>query len=91
MRDKAIDEVTSQLFPLADRLILTAPDFPRALRPEAILELHGHPNATITTTIPDAIAIARNAPPEAAVFFTGSLFVVGEVRGLLLGARPALP
>ncbi len=32
MRDKAIEEVTTRLFPLADRLILTAPDFPRALR-----------------------------------------------------------
>ncbi|MGC2662352.1 MAG: folylpolyglutamate synthase/dihydrofolate synthase family protein [Bryobacteraceae bacterium] len=89
MRDKAIDEVTSQLFPLADRLILTAPDFPRALRPEAILEVADHPNVTIAATIPDAIALANNAPPDAAVFFTGSLFLVGEVRGLLLGSRPA--
>lgn len=87
MRDKAIDEVTSQLFPLADRLILTAPDFPRALRPEAIRDLAGHPKATIAPAVPDAIAIARNAPPETAIFFTGSLFLVGEVRGLLLGDR----
>jgi dihydrofolate synthase/folylpolyglutamate synthase len=91
MRDKAIDEVTAQLFPLADRLILTAPDFPRALRPEAILELAGHPNATIALTVLDAIDVARNAPPETTVFFTGSLFLVGEVRGLLLGSRPPLP
>ena len=88
MRDKAIDEVTSELFPLADRLILTAPDFPRALRPEAIRDLSGHTNATIAATVPDAIDIARNAPPETTVFFTGSLFLVGEARGLLLGARP---
>jgi dihydrofolate synthase/folylpolyglutamate synthase len=91
MRDKAIDEVTAQLFPLADRLILTAPDFPRALRPEAILDLAGHPNATIAPSVPDAIDIARNAPPDTTVFFTGSLFLVGEARGLLLGSHPALP
>lgn len=92
MRDKAIDEVTAQLFPLAGRLILTAPDFPRALRPEAILELTGrHSNATVAPNVPDAIDIARNAPPEVTVFFTGSLFLVGEVRGLLLGSHPPLP
>ncbi|HEX4808092.1 MAG TPA: folylpolyglutamate synthase/dihydrofolate synthase family protein [Bryobacteraceae bacterium] len=91
MRDKAIDEVTAQLFPLADRLIVTAPDFPRALRPEAILEVAGHPNATIAPSVPAALTMARNAPREAAVFFTGSLFLVGEVRGLLLGSHPALP
>jgi dihydrofolate synthase/folylpolyglutamate synthase len=83
MRDKAIEEVTSQLFPLAQHLIVTMPDFPRALRPEAILEVNHHPNAVIAPTISQAIALARAAPPNAVVFFTGSLFVVGEVRGLL--------
>lgn len=84
MRDKAIDEVASQLFPLADRLILTAPNFPRALRPQAILEVASHSNAVIADTIPAAMEIARSAPQNAMVFFTGSLFVVGEVRGLLV-------
>jgi dihydrofolate synthase/folylpolyglutamate synthase len=84
MRDKAIDEVAAQLFPLADRLIVTAPDFPRALRPEAILELYPHPNAVATRNLPDAIALARGAPPETAVFFTGSLYLVGEARRLLV-------
>jgi dihydrofolate synthase/folylpolyglutamate synthase len=84
MRDKAIDEIAGHLFPLANRLIATAPDFARALRPEAILDIHNHPNALIAPTIPEAIAIARTAPKEALVFFTGSLFVVGEARHLLL-------
>jgi dihydrofolate synthase/folylpolyglutamate synthase len=83
MRDKAIDEVTAQLFPLASKLILTAPDFPRALRPEAILQVSDHPNAVIASTIPEAMELAKRAPREAIVFFTGSLFVVGEVRQLL--------
>jgi dihydrofolate synthase / folylpolyglutamate synthase len=85
MRDKAIDEVTEQLFPLADRLILTAPKFPRALRPEAILAVSSHPNARLAPTVPQAIDIARTAPPDAIVFFTGSLFLVGEARALLIG------
>jgi dihydrofolate synthase/folylpolyglutamate synthase len=85
MRDKAIEEVTDALFPLAERLIVTAPDFPRALRPEAILEMHSHPNATVARTVADAIDLARTAPPEAAVFFAGSLYLAGEARALLLG------
>ena len=83
MRDKAIEEVTAQLFPLADRLILTAPDFPRALRPQAILDVQDHANVTVTHSLPEAIAIAQTAPPNAAVFFSGSLYLVGEARKLL--------
>jgi dihydrofolate synthase / folylpolyglutamate synthase len=87
MRDKAIEEVTSQLFPLANRLIVTAPNFPRALRPEAILAVASHQNAAVTQTVSEAIELARAAPREAMVFFAGSLFLVGEARALLLGIR----
>ena len=88
MRDKAIEEVTEQLFPLADRLIVTAPDFPRALRGEAILEVTPHPNATVTENLNQAIAEIRHAPPDAAIFFTGSLYLVGEARAKLLRRQP---
>ena len=84
MRDKAVEEVAEQLFPIADRLIATAPDFPRALRPKAILELSSHRNGVAANTVAEAIQLARLAPPDAAVFFTGSLFVVGEARAILL-------
>lgn len=87
MRDKAIEEVTGQLFPLAERLIVTAPDFPRALRPEAILEIMNHPHASVTQTVGQAVEAARSASPDAVVFFTGSLFLVGEARALLLGRK----
>lgn len=83
MRDKAIEEVTATLFPLADRLVLTAPDFPRALRPEAILQTHEHPNRVLTQTVAEAVQLATQAPPEVVVFITGSLYVVGEARRLL--------
>jgi dihydrofolate synthase/folylpolyglutamate synthase len=86
MRDKAVEEVAEQLFPLADRIIATAPNFSRALRPQAILELSGHGEATTAASIAEAIQIARLAPPNAAVFFTGSLFLVGEARALLCGS-----
>ena len=85
MRDKAVEEVAEQLFPLASRIIATAPDFSRALRPQAILELSDHGEATTAATIAEAVQLARLAPPAAAVFFTGSLFLVGEARAILCG------
>jgi dihydrofolate synthase/folylpolyglutamate synthase len=91
MRDKAIDEVTSVLFPLATRLILTAPNFPRALRPESILQLHPHLNAIIAPTVHDAIDIALAAPADVIVFFTGSLFLVGEALALLAPRKTSIP
>ncbi|MFL6352496.1 MAG: bifunctional folylpolyglutamate synthase/dihydrofolate synthase [Bryobacteraceae bacterium] len=84
MRDKAIAEVTSELFPLAERIIVTAPNLPRALRPEAILDASEHSDSAIAETVQDAIEIARQAPKDVIVFFTGSLFLVGEARRLLL-------
>jgi dihydrofolate synthase/folylpolyglutamate synthase len=86
MRDKAVEEVAEQLFPLADKLIATAPDFPRALRPQAILELSTHREAVTAGTVAEAIQLARRAPRNAVVFFTGSLFLVGEARAILAGA-----
>jgi dihydrofolate synthase/folylpolyglutamate synthase len=84
MRDKAVEEVTAQLFPLASHLILTAPDFPRALRPEVLAEVTGHPGCVITQNSGEAIEIAERAPAGVIVFFTGSLYLVGEVRKKLL-------
>ncbi len=90
MRDKAIEEVTSLLFPLADCLIVTAPDFPRALRPEAILEVTQHGNATAAATLEEALRLAGDAPADASVFITGSLYLVGEARRILdLGTKLA--
>jgi dihydrofolate synthase / folylpolyglutamate synthase len=89
MRDKAVQEVAEQLFPLASKLILTAPDFPRALRPEAILSITSHPHPVLTATVKEAIELALTAPKEAAVFFTGSLYLVGEVRRALVDRSPA--
>ncbi len=90
MRDKAIEEVTALLFPLATHLIVTAPDFPRALRPEAILEVTGHCSVSVARNVAAAIQEARHAPPQAIVFFTGSLFLVGEARALLLATTKGI-
>ena len=83
MRDKAIDEVAGILFPAASELVLTAPDTPRALRPEALAEFAGRGH--IEPTVKAAIEYAQRAAAEDDVIvITGSLFVVGEARRLFL-------
>jgi dihydrofolate synthase/folylpolyglutamate synthase len=81
MRDKAFDEISSILFPLADELICTAPAQARALNPEAMLELTAHPNARVAPDIRSALALPRHCD---VLFITGSLYLVGEARALLL-------
>lgn len=80
LRDKAVAEMTSVLFPLADRVILTAPENARAMTPEEI----DAPGACITHSIAEAIAKLSEAAPEDVVFITGSLYLVGEARAVLV-------
>ena len=85
MRDKAVNEVAGILFPAAATVILTAPVHPRAVRPEALAALVDHPDLRAVPVLADALAvIRREAAPEDAVFITGSLFLVGEARALLV-------
>jgi dihydrofolate synthase/folylpolyglutamate synthase len=81
MRDKAVDEVTNTLFPLAAEVILTAPDQPRALNPETLAEAVEHPNLRIATTFADALTMMKAEPMT--TFITGSLFLVGEASSVL--------
>ena len=81
MRDKAVDEMTHMLFPLAERVIATAPDNARALAPQQIPGDH----VEVARTLEDALAmVRREAFPTDVVFVTGSLFLVGEARALLV-------
>jgi dihydrofolate synthase/folylpolyglutamate synthase len=85
MRDKAVSEVAGILFPSAGTVILTAPAHPRAVRAEALAALVDHPDLRTAPVLSDALAVVRReAAPEDAVFITGSLFLVGEARALLV-------
>ncbi len=85
MRDKAVEEITAILFPLASEIIVTAPQFGRALRPEAIAEAWPSPHVRTAPSLPDAIETVRSqAAATDVVIITGSLFVVGEARALLV-------
>ena len=87
MRDKAVEEVCGILFPRARQVIVTAPQQPRALYPEAILKITGHPDLRTAPGLREALDLARrDAGPEDAIFITGSLYLVGEARDII-GAK----
>jgi len=83
MRDKAVDEVTGKLFPHAHEVIFTQPGTPRAVSARQLAEMAGD-HAKRFIVIEDAKQALESAlskaGPEDAVFVTGSLYLVGELR-----------
>jgi dihydrofolate synthase/folylpolyglutamate synthase len=84
LRDKSVDEVAGQLFPLAAEVIITEPRTPRAISAEQLAEIAGH-HAQHSQTTPDAERaldyVVASARPEDVIFITGSLYLVGQLRG----------
>src|SRR6266436_579644 len=83
MRDKAVDEIAGILFPHVAEVIFTQPKISRAISAAQLAEMAGE-YAGRFRVIPDAqeafeeaLANARN---EDAIFVTGSLYLVGELR-----------
>lgn len=95
MRDKAIEDIASSLFPLADTVYLTRPGVERAATAEEILARlqvqHGH---VVVEPIPArALGSAVEASAEEdVVIVAGSLFLVGAIlearENGLLALRP---
>jgi dihydrofolate synthase/folylpolyglutamate synthase len=86
MRDKAISEMAEILFPLADRVIVTRPENPRAASPEEIQQAGSRTGAEIELAedVLHAIERARELSGEKSVLvITGSIYLVGEVMGRL--------
>jgi dihydrofolate synthase/folylpolyglutamate synthase len=84
MRDKAVEEISEILFPVADRVILTAPSMPRAVQPGTLLSIGRAQQMDIASNLEAALNAARSAPSDAAIFITGSLYLVGEARAVLV-------
>jgi dihydrofolate synthase/folylpolyglutamate synthase len=82
MRDKAISEMAEILFPLADRVIATRPENPRAASPREIQQTGTRTGVQIEVVedVPTALERARLlANPRTVVVITGSIYLVGEV------------
>src|SRR5215467_580171 len=83
LRDKAVDEIAGILFPRAAHVIFTEPATSRAISAAQLAEISGHYAASYQA-IPDAVealdkALAMAAPADA-IFITGSLYLVGQLR-----------
>jgi dihydrofolate synthase/folylpolyglutamate synthase len=82
MRDKAISEMTEILFPLAERVIATRPENPRAASPEEIRQAAARTGTEIEVVDDPQRAVERAralAGPKVVVVITGSIYLVGEV------------
>lgn len=83
MRDKALDEVTGSIFAHASEVIFTQPNSPRAVSAAQLAEMAGH-HARHFTVIQRAEAALdaalESARPGDAIFVTGSLYLVGQLR-----------
>jgi dihydrofolate synthase/folylpolyglutamate synthase len=86
MRDKAINEISEILFPIAERVIATRADNPRSATPEEIREAAARTHTEIdlcddvTTALERARMLARS---DGIVVVTGSIYVVGEAMRAL--------
>lgn len=81
LRDKAIAEMAEILFPLAECVIATRPENPRAASPEEIQQAGSRTGADIepVAEIDSAVQRARSvAGPQAVMVITGSIYLVGE-------------
>jgi dihydrofolate synthase/folylpolyglutamate synthase len=84
MRDKAVAEMAGILFPLAARVIVTAPRQPRAVQPETLRGAVDHPNLETAPDTAAALGLARAGGGKGLVLVTGSLFLVAEAREVML-------
>jgi dihydrofolate synthase/folylpolyglutamate synthase len=84
MRDKAISEMTEILFPLAERVIATRPENPRAASPEEIQQAASRTGVDVEAVEDVEVAMERArvlADAGTLVVVTGSIYLVGEVMG----------
>ena len=86
MRDKPVHEMTAELFPLAASIVVTAPDNTRAMPPdELIRQAAPHAQISPADNIAAALeAVRARARADEVIVITGSLFLVGEARALLV-------
>jgi dihydrofolate synthase/folylpolyglutamate synthase len=84
MRDKAVDEIAGVLFPHAHNVILTEPRQPRAISVPLLYEMTAHLASQRPIVIRDPVQAFDRALELArendAVFVTGSLYLVGDLR-----------
>jgi len=94
MRDKRLDQMIALLFLLADQVVLWELDNPRSASIsvlQALARNHVEPDQLICVrSAEEAIVAAKSkTPPSGMICFTGSLYLVGAARKLLLAENAA--
>ncbi len=90
--DKDVSGILAELLPLADRVVVTAPDSPRAMPPERLAAEAGRwtERVAVCRTVAEALETARSLTDSRdALCITGSLYTVGEARAILVGEPAA--
>lgn len=86
MRDKAIQEIADVLFPIAERVILTQANNPRAATTAELAEAGSRTGTTLYTgqNVSDAlIRAAELTKPDGVIVVTGSIYLVGEAMNVI--------
>ncbi len=88
MRDKAMQEITEILFPIAARIIVTHANNPRSATPDEIRQAAARVATAADIEEADAVALAldqarKAAAPHGLVVVTGSIYIVGEAMRTL--------
>ena len=82
-KDKDIKGICRELYDLADEIVLTKANNPRATEPQNLAEYFNAKQVYITNNVKEAKEYAcRIAHKKDLILITGSLFVVGEARDL---------
>lgn len=85
MRDKNYKEVLEKTLPLCKNVICVKPDVPRALSAEELAsEAQKYcSNVLVSTTLNDAVNIAKQKSCGKPIFVFGSLYLASQIRPLL--------
>jgi len=88
MRDKNLEQMAENLFPIANKLVLSRPDNPRAASLDELRKLAFgmvEPQKVFAAnSLREAIREAiEGTPPDGLICFSGSLYLIGQAQSLI--------
>ncbi|MGI8544767.1 MAG: bifunctional folylpolyglutamate synthase/dihydrofolate synthase [Aridibacter sp.] len=87
MGGKNLDEISKILFPLAEQIIFTTPENPRAMPAKEIAEFvtkeFDKNKIFVIDKIPQAFEKAKEIVGDGLILITGSLYLIGEIKAFL--------
>ncbi len=81
--DKAVEAMFAPLARRAGRVVLVAPDSPRAIPPESLAVRLGREDLPRAASLAEALALLEGAEDDAPILVAGSLVLAGEALALV--------